>query len=129
MLVGWGMGDFSGGRAMCPSREKNKKTNFPNPIDFTTKMGYNINVVTHRKGQSTIMKANEIIGKAMEKEKVTQKALAEAMGLKSAQAVGNILYRENSVRANSFVKMLDIMGYEVIVRKKIGETEEWKVEA
>ena len=75
------------------------------------------------------MKANKIIETAMKEGKVTQKALAEAMGLKTAQAVGNILYRENSVRANSFVKMLDIMGYEVIVRKKIGETEEWKVDA
>ena len=74
------------------------------------------------------MKAKEVIATAMQKDKITQKELAEAMGLKSAQAIGNILYRENSVRVNSFVKMLDIMGYEVVVRKKIGETEEWKVE-
>ena len=74
------------------------------------------------------MKANKIIGAAMSSGKVTQIALAKAMGLKSAQAVGNILYRENSIRVSSFVKMLDIMGYEVIVRKKIGETEEWKVD-
>ena len=73
-------------------------------------------------------KANKIIDTAMKNGKVTQKALAEAVGLKSAQAIGNILYRENSVRVSSFVKMLDIMGYEVIVRKKIGETEEWRVE-
>ena len=50
------------------------------------------------------------------------------MGLKSAQAVGNILYRDNSVRVNSFVKMLNLMGYEVVVRKRLGESEEWKVE-
>ena len=74
------------------------------------------------------MKAKEINAAAMQKDKITQKELAEAMGLKSAQAIGNILYRENSVRVNSFVKMLDIMGYEVVVRKKIGETEEWKVD-
>ena len=73
-------------------------------------------------------KANKIIDTAMKNGKVTQKALAEAVGLKSAQAIVNILYRENSVRVSSFVKMLDIMGYEVIVRKKIGETEEWRVE-
>lgn len=75
------------------------------------------------------MKAQEILGKAMGNEKVTQKAMAEAMGLKSPQAIGNIIYRENSVRVNSFVKMLNLMGYEVIVRKAgIGEREEWKVE-
>lgn len=73
------------------------------------------------------MKANEIIGKAMAEGKITQRELAEALGLKSAQAVGNILYRSSSPLVNKFVKILDIMGYEVIVRKKIGETEEWKV--
>lgn len=99
------------------------------PIDSATKMLYNTSVVTKAREMVTLMKANKIIEKAMQEGKVTQKALAEAMGLKTAQAVGNILYRENSVRANSFVKMLDIMGYEVIVRKKIGETEEWKVDA
>ena len=109
------------------SREKNKKENFLKPIDFTTKMLYNTNVVRHTKGDGD-MKANKIVGELMVKDKVTQKELAEAMGLKSAQAVGNILYRENSVRVSSFVKMLDIMGYEVIVRKKIGESDEWKVD-
>ena len=74
------------------------------------------------------MKAQEILGKAMSNERVTQKALADAMGLKSAQAVGNILYRDNSVRVNSFVKMLNLMGDEVVVRKRLGESEEWKVE-
>lgn len=74
------------------------------------------------------MKAQEILGKAMSNERVTQKALADAMGLKSAQAVGNILYRDSSVRVNSFVKMLNLMGYEVVVRKRLGESEEWKVE-
>ncbi len=110
-------------------REKIKKRPFSrNPIDITTKMVYNVVVVTKTREMVIRMKANKIIGTAMTEGKITQKALAEAMGLKSAQAVGNILYRENSVRVNSFVKMLDIMGYEVIVRKKIGETEEWKVD-
>jgi transcriptional regulator with XRE-family HTH domain len=74
------------------------------------------------------MKAKEIIAAAMQKDKITQKELAEAMGLKSAQAIGNILYRDSSVRVSSFAKMLDIMGYEIVVRKKIGASEEWKVD-
>lgn len=75
------------------------------------------------------MKPQEILSTAMKSEKVTQQAMADAMGLKSPQAIGNILYRENSVRVNSFVKMLNLMGYEVVVRKAgIGEREEWKVD-
>lgn len=70
----------------------------------------------------------KILADAMGEAKVTQKAMADAMGLKSPQAVGNILYRENSVRVSSFVKMLNLMGYEVVVRKAgIGEREEWEV--
>lgn len=74
-------------------------------------------------------KAQEILKDAMANKKTTQKAMAKAMGLKSPQAIGNILYRENSVRVSSFVKMLNLMGYEVVVRETgIGEREEWKVE-
>ena len=74
------------------------------------------------------MKSNEVIKEVMYAEGVTQKALANKVGLKTAQAIGNILYRENSVRVSSFVKMLDIMGYEVVVRKKIGKSDEWTVD-
>lgn len=74
------------------------------------------------------MRAKDIIKKAMETDKITQKELAEAIGLKSQQAIGNLLVRENGMRLDGFLKMLDVMGYEVVVRKKLGETEEWKVE-
>lgn len=74
------------------------------------------------------MKAKEIIKTAMSAHKITQKELAQAVGLKSQQAIGNIFLRENGMRLDGFLKMLDVMGYEVIVRKKIGETEEWKVD-
>ena len=111
------------------SRKNYKKAKiFQNPIDRSTKMLYNISVVRQNIGGIT-MKSQEILKTAMENEKVTQKAMADAMGLKSPQAIGNIIYRENSVRVNSFVKMLNLMGYEVVVRKAgIGEREEWKVE-
>ena len=39
-----------------------------------------------------------------------------------------MLTRKNSMRLDNFVKMLDAMGYAVVVRKKLGESEEWKVE-
>ena len=74
------------------------------------------------------MKAKEIIKVAMAADKITQKELAEAIGLKSQQAIGNLLLREHGMRLDSFLKMLDVMGYEVVVRKKLGESEEWKVE-
>ena len=74
------------------------------------------------------MKAKEIIKTAMAADKITQKELAEAVGLKSQQAIGNLLLRENGMRLDGFLKMLDVMGYEVVVRKKLGASDEWKVE-
>ena len=75
-----------------------------------------------------MLKAKEIIKTAMSADKITQKELAQAVGLKSQQAVGNLLIRENGMRLEGFLKMLDVMGYEVVVRKKLGESEEWKVD-
>ncbi len=74
------------------------------------------------------MKAKEIIKEAMTADKITQKELAEAIGLKSQQAVGSLLLRENGMRLDGFLKMLDVMGYEVVVRKKLGASDEWKVD-
>ena len=74
------------------------------------------------------MKAKEIIKTAMSQDKITQKELAEAIGLKSQQAIGNLLVREHGLRLETFLKMLDVMGYEVVVRKKLGASDEWRVE-
>lgn len=76
------------------------------------------------------IKKNEkqIIRDAMAADGITQKELAEALGLVGQQSVGNMLTRKNSMRLDNFVKMLDAMGYAVVVRKKLGESEEWKVE-
>ena len=74
------------------------------------------------------MNEKEIIKTAMAADGITQKELAEALGWSSQQSVGNMLSRKNSMRLDNFVKMLNEMGYEVLVRKKLGVTEEWKVE-
>jgi transcriptional regulator with XRE-family HTH domain len=76
------------------------------------------------------IKKNEkqIIRDAMAAGGITQKELAEALGLVGQQSIGNMLTRKNSMRLDNFVKMLDAMGYSVVVRKKLGESEEWKVE-
>ena len=74
------------------------------------------------------MKAQEIITNAMKAGSVTQKELATALGFKSQQAIGNIVTRNQGVKVDIFVKALEVMGYEVIIRKKIGKSEEWKVD-
>lgn len=74
------------------------------------------------------MNEKEIIKTAMVADGITQKELAVALGWSSQQSVGNMLARKNSMRLDNFVKMLNEMGYEVVVRKKLGVSEEWRVE-
>ena len=74
------------------------------------------------------MNEKEIIKTAMAADGITQKELAEALGWSSQQSVGNMLTRKNSMRLDNFVKMLNEMGYEVVVRKKLGVSDEWKVD-
>ena len=76
------------------------------------------------------MKVKEVLKSTMTEEKVTQTEMSKAMGLKSQQAVGNLLSRGDNMHTDTFIKMLNIMGYEVIVRKKkqVGEVSEVEVE-
>lgn len=70
----------------------------------------------------------QIIRDAMAAGGIKQKELADALDLSGQQAIGNMLARKTSMRVDTFVKLLDAMGYTVVVRKKLGATEEWKVE-
>lgn len=74
------------------------------------------------------MNASDIVKKAMKADGITQKELAVALELSSQQSIGNMLTRRNGMRIDNFIKMLDKMGYEIIVRKKLGVSDEWKVE-
>lgn len=54
---------------------------------------------------------------------VSQKKLAEKMGLKTQQAVFNMLNAKNGMRTDNFVKMMNLLGYDVVVRNKVTDEE------
>ena len=74
------------------------------------------------------MNEKEIVAAVMKDEGVTQIELARKLQWSSQQVVGNKLTRQTSMRVEDFVRMLDAMGYEVIVKKGIGKSEVRKVE-
>ncbi len=74
------------------------------------------------------MKAKDILNTIRKNDKITQVELAEKLKWKSQQQVSQVLNRDGSMRVDIFVEMLSVMGYEVIVRKNIGKSEEWRVE-
>lgn len=63
------------------------------------------------------MKSNEVVRNVMSADGITQMELANKLGYKTQSGVGNALSRENGMRVDVFVKMMNAMGYDVIVRR------------
>lgn len=63
------------------------------------------------------MKSNEAVRAVMSADGITQMELANKLGYKTQSGVGNALSRENGMRVDVFVKMMNAMGYDVIVRR------------
>lgn len=64
------------------------------------------------------MKATTIIDYAMVFENVSKSELARRLGNRSPSSITNAINRENGPRIDTFVRIMDAMGYEVIVRKR-----------
>lgn len=63
------------------------------------------------------MKSNEVVRTVMSADGITQMELAKKLGYKTQSGVGNALNRENGMRVDVFVKMMNAMGYDVVVRR------------
>ena len=63
------------------------------------------------------MKSNEVVRAVMASDGITQANLAAKLGYKGQSSVGNALGRENGMRVDVFVKMMNAMGYDVVVRR------------
>ena len=80
---------------------------------------------TNNRGGITMKKtARDIIREAVDAAPISQRKLADKMGVKSQQAVFNMLNAKNGMRVDNFVKMLDVLGYEVVVRNKVSDEEQ-----
>jgi len=63
------------------------------------------------------MKSNEVVRAAMKQDGMSQANLAAKCGYKGQSSIGNALGRENGMRVDLFVKMMNAMGYDVVVRR------------
>ena len=73
------------------------------------------------------MTGRQIIRKAMYARNYTQAVLAEKTGYSGQSSVHHVLYSRNRLRLDIFLKVLEAMDFEVIVRSKTESGEEWKV--
>ena len=69
------------------------------------------------------MKAAEIVRHGMESLGVSQKQLATKIGLKTQQSVFNILNAKQGMRIDNFVKMMNVLGYDVMVKHRVTDQE------
>ena len=73
------------------------------------------------------MNDKEIILAAIEARGYTQALLAGKAGYKTTSGVSEILRAKKGMRVDNFIKLLDVMDFEVVVRSKTKTGEEWKV--
>ena len=69
------------------------------------------------------MTAQDIVKSIMEGVGISQKKLADKIGAKSQQAVFNMLNAKNGMRVDNFVKLMNAMGYDVVVRNRVTDDE------
>ena len=75
------------------------------------------------------MNEKDIIKEALKSRNITQKMLAEQAGYKRQSSYTSLMSGK-SMRVDNFVKLLDALGYDLIVKDRNGSNREnvWKVE-
>ena len=63
------------------------------------------------------MKSSDVVRTVMSADGITQTELANKLGYETQSGVGNALSRKNGMRVDVFVKMMNAMGYDVVVRR------------
>ena len=72
------------------------------------------------------MEQNTAIGVvkcAYERAGISQKKLADKIGANSQQAVYNMMNAKNGMRADNLIKLMNAMGYDVLVRDRVTDKE------
>ena len=65
------------------------------------------------------MKAADIVRQILDSVGMSQKKLATKIGLKTQQSVFNILNAKQGMRIDNFIKMVDVLGYDVMVKNRV----------
>lgn len=73
------------------------------------------------------MKPNEVVRAIMQERGYSNASLDAKMGKSTASAVGNPLSRENGMRIDTLMEMLDAMDCEIVIKSKLKDKREWKV--
>lgn len=73
------------------------------------------------------MKPSETIKSIMKLRGYSNATLAARLGKSTASAVSNPLSRENGMRIDTFLEMIEAMDCELVVKSNLKDRTEWKV--
>lgn len=74
------------------------------------------------------MKPSEVIKEIMKLRGFSNQSLATKLGKSTASAVSTKLSREKGMRMDIFLEMVEAMDCEVIVKSKLADKNQWKIE-
>ena len=74
------------------------------------------------------MTLKKIIRIIMISKELSNQTLAEKCGYATASGVSNVINRDNGMRVESLLKMLEVMDCELVVRSKTDRTQEWTID-
>ena len=75
------------------------------------------------------MREREIINEIMRKRNFTYATLSDKCGYSTASGISNKLSRPNGMRLDTFLKMLNALDCELVIRSKLTDKSEWKIPA
>lgn len=74
------------------------------------------------------MNAKQIVAEVMKKRGFTNAALADKLNYSTASGVSERLRGKQDLRADTLVKFLEAMDCEVIIKSKLNDKMEWKID-
>lgn len=74
------------------------------------------------------MKPSEVIKEIMKLRGFSNQSLATKLGKSTASAVSTKLSREKGMRMDIFLEMVGAMDCEVIIKSKLADKSQWKIE-
>ena len=74
------------------------------------------------------MKAGKTVREIMNVKGYTYKAIADKLNRSTTSAISNPVFRENGMRVESLLEILNAMDCELVVRSKLKDKKEWTID-
>lgn len=101
----------------CENNPKNKKAeNSEITVDILFDVRYSVVTITEEEKK---MNAADIVRKVLSDVGISQKKIASKIGLKTQQGFYNLLLAKQGMRIDNFVKVMDALGYDVVVKNRV----------